>query len=86
MSSTENTTIIRSEIWYHDGSVVLQAQNTQFRVHWGVLSQHSVFFRDMHRLPQPDPSEQLSVDGRPVIELQDTVKDVECLLSALYNP
>ncbi|KAJ7712649.1 hypothetical protein B0H14DRAFT_3018137 [Mycena olivaceomarginata] len=86
MSSTENTTIIRSEIWYHDGSVVLQAQNTQFRVHWGVLSQHSVFFRNMHRLPQPDPSEQLSVDGCPVIELQDTVKDVKCLLSALYNP
>ncbi|KAJ7741480.1 hypothetical protein B0H14DRAFT_2989301 [Mycena olivaceomarginata] len=74
MSSTENTTIIRSEIWYHNGSVVLQAQNTQFCVHWGVLSQHSVFFRDMHRLPQPDPSEQLSVDGCPVIELQDTVR------------
>jgi hypothetical protein len=86
MSSTENATIIRSEIWYHDGSVILQAQSTQFRVHWGVLSQHSVFFCDMHWLPQLDPSEQLSVDGCPVIELQDTVKDIKYLLSALYNP
>ncbi|KAF7351128.1 BTB domain-containing protein [Mycena sanguinolenta] len=29
---TETTSITRSEIWYKDGSVVLQAENTQFRV------------------------------------------------------
>ncbi|KAJ7169113.1 hypothetical protein C8R43DRAFT_982299 [Mycena crocata] len=32
---TENAPITRSNIWHKDGSVVLQVENTQFRVHWG---------------------------------------------------
>ncbi|KAJ7125131.1 hypothetical protein C8R44DRAFT_914756, partial [Mycena epipterygia] len=76
--------IERSEIWYKDGSVVLQAQGTQFRVHWGVLSQHSSFFREMEDLPQPP--EQDSVEGCPVVELSDSAADVEHLLRTLYNP
>jgi hypothetical protein len=79
-----DTPLTRSEIWYLDGSVVLQAQNTQFRVHWGVLAQQSSFFRDIQGLPQP--ADQPSVDGCPVIQLQDDVADVENLLKALYNP
>jgi len=79
----ENGSITRSDIWYKDGSVVLQAHHTQFRVHWGVLSQHSSFFREMEDLPQP-PS-QPSVDGCAVIDLPDDVADVEHLLRALYN-
>ncbi|KAJ7686531.1 hypothetical protein B0H17DRAFT_714011 [Mycena rosella] len=83
---TEDTPpISRSKtIWYKDGSVVLQAQNTQFRVHWGVLSLHSSFFRDMQDVPQPP--EQESVEGCPLIEVSDTVSDLENLLNALYNP
>ncbi|KAJ6589870.1 hypothetical protein DFH09DRAFT_1026995 [Mycena vulgaris] len=77
-------TVTRSEIWHNDGSVVLQAENTQFRVHWSVLSLHSPFFRDMQGLPQPP--DQPSIDGCPVIELPDGVQDVEHLLKALYNP
>lgn len=76
--------ITRSDIWYHDGSLVLQAHNIQFRVHWSVLSQHSSFFRDMQGLPQPP--DQPSVDGCPILELSDTVADIEHLLKALYNP
>ncbi|KAJ7350777.1 hypothetical protein DFH08DRAFT_695113 [Mycena albidolilacea] len=74
----------RSEIWYGDGSVVLQARGTQFRVYWGILAQQSSFFRDMQSLPQP--SDQPSVDGCPVIELHDDVADVEYLLKALFVP
>ncbi|KAJ7668644.1 hypothetical protein DFH06DRAFT_982852 [Mycena polygramma] len=81
---TEETAITRSEIWYKDGSVVLQAQNTQFRVHWTLLAQHSSVFHDMQGLLQPPG--QPSVEGCPVVELQDTVVDVEHLLKALYNP
>ncbi|KAF8146888.1 hypothetical protein K438DRAFT_1868551 [Mycena galopus ATCC 62051] len=81
---TENETITHSEtIWYPDGSVVLQAQSTQFRVHWSILSQNSSFFRDMQGLPQPP--DQPSVDDCPVIELPDDAADVENLLKALYN-
>ncbi|KAJ7125130.1 hypothetical protein C8R44DRAFT_782400 [Mycena epipterygia] len=76
-------TITRSDIWYQDGSIVLQVQDTQFRVHWGVLAQHSSFFRDMQGLPQPP--DQPSADDCPIVELSDSATDVEHLLKALYN-
>ncbi|KAJ7125107.1 hypothetical protein C8R44DRAFT_782342 [Mycena epipterygia] len=74
----------RSEIWHKDGSVVLQAESIQFRVHWSVLAMHSSFFRDMQDLHQPPDQE--SIDGCPVVEMQDAVVDVEHLLRVLYNP
>ncbi|KAJ7223084.1 hypothetical protein GGX14DRAFT_352018 [Mycena pura] len=81
---TEEPQITRSEVWHDDGSVVLQAENTQFRVHWSVLSLHSSFFREMRALPQPP--DQPSVEGCPVIRLHDSSADVQYLLDALYNP
>jgi hypothetical protein len=82
---TEDAPITRSDIWFTDGSVVLQAQNTQFRVHWGVLTQNSSFFRDMQALPQGNV-EQPTVEGCPLVELHDDVEDVKHLLTTLYNP
>ncbi|KAJ7075313.1 hypothetical protein C8R43DRAFT_910758 [Mycena crocata] len=82
---TEDAPITRSATWYTDGSIVLQAQHTQFRVHWGVLAQHSSFFRDMQDLPQPP--DQPSVDGCPLVELLlDSAEDVGHLLRVLYDP
>ncbi|KAJ7270066.1 hypothetical protein B0H12DRAFT_823555 [Mycena haematopus] len=81
---TENEDITRSNIWYDDGSVVLQAGNTQFRVHWAILAKHSPFFHQMRGLPQPP--NQPSVDGCPLVELPDASIDVEFLLEALYSP
>ncbi|KAJ7496929.1 hypothetical protein FB451DRAFT_1017263 [Mycena latifolia] len=81
---TEDAPITRSDIWHSDGSVVLQTEDTQFRVHWGVLALHSSFFRDMQGLPQPP--DQPSVDGCPVVELQDSTTDVTHLLKVLYDP
>ncbi|KAJ7188686.1 hypothetical protein C8R46DRAFT_1341379 [Mycena filopes] len=81
---TEDARITRSEVWYSDGSVVLQAENTQFRVHWSILGVNSSFFRDMQGLPQPP--DEASVDGCPVVVLHDAVLDVEHLLKVLYDP
>ncbi|KAF8216746.1 hypothetical protein K438DRAFT_1558240 [Mycena galopus ATCC 62051] len=83
---TEYTTITRSETWFRDGNVVLQAASMQFRVHWGVLARHSSVFcdHDMQGLPQPPG--QPSVDGCPVIKLSDAPDDVEHLLKVLYSP
>ncbi|KAJ7188671.1 hypothetical protein C8R46DRAFT_1205812 [Mycena filopes] len=84
---TEDTVpITRSELWHTDGSVVLQAENTQFRVHFSVLAMHSTFFRDLQGLPQPSDQPDPTVDGCPVVELQDTATDVEHLLKAVYEP
>ncbi|KAJ7668654.1 hypothetical protein DFH06DRAFT_1182184 [Mycena polygramma] len=78
----EPTPVTRSEeFWHSDGSVVLQAENTQFRVHWGLLSLHSSFFRDL-----PQPPGQPNIDGCPIVELHDAVEDVFQLLMALYTP
>jgi len=77
--------VVRStDIWYDDGSVILQAESTQFRVHWTVLAQHSSVFSDMRAVPQP-PDEPL-VEGCPVIQLSDSIQDLQHLLRALYNP
>ncbi|KAK7023068.1 BTB domain-containing protein [Favolaschia claudopus] len=77
--------VTRSEIWHTDGSVILQSNCTQFRVHWSVLAMHSGFFNGMLGLPQPP--DQPNVDGCPIIELcDDSEEDVACLLRALYDP
>ncbi|KAF7351076.1 BTB domain-containing protein [Mycena sanguinolenta] len=81
---TEDVSITRSTVWYRDGSVILQATNIQFRVHWGVLSQHSSFFRALEDFPQP--SDQPTIDGSPIVELPDSAADIEHLLTALYDP
>ncbi|KAJ6631590.1 hypothetical protein B0H10DRAFT_1772398 [Mycena sp. CBHHK59/15] len=80
---TENTSITCSEIWCNDGSVILQAHFTQFHIHWSVLSLHSSFFREMQSLPQPP--DQPSVEGCPIIKLSDSEADLTHLLEALYN-
>lgn len=50
------------DLWFQDGSVILATESSLFRVHISVLSRHSLFFRDMFRLPQPPqiPSQRLS--------------------------
>jgi hypothetical protein len=80
-----DASLTRSKIWYKDGSIVLQAEKTQFRVHWSVLSENSDFFAGLEGLPQPN--DRPTVDGCPLVELSDdAVVDVEYLLKALYTP
>lgn len=82
------------DLWFSDGSVVLKSDNIMFRVHMSVLSRHSVFFRDMFTLPQPIPaasssnsnhSQDETVEGCPVVLLQDSADDLTSLLVALYD-
>lgn len=70
----------RSDIWFEDGNVVLQAENTQFRVHRGVLTKSSEVFRDMFAIPQP-----ATVDECPLVHLADTAEQVQWVLKALYG-
>ncbi|KAJ7145140.1 hypothetical protein C8R43DRAFT_551540 [Mycena crocata] len=85
-TDSDGAEMTRSEIWHLDGSIILQAHKTQFRVHWSVLSLHSSFFRDMQGLPQPDSPDQPSIDGCPIIEVSDSAEDVKHLLKTLYDP
>lgn len=74
---------VRSTIWLEDGNVVLQVQNTQFRVHRSMLSLHSSVFRDMFQFPQPFGEHD--VDGCPVVHLTDDPDDFEQLLKVVYD-
>jgi len=76
----------RSTFWFDDGNVILQAENTQFRVHRSLMSLHSNVFKDMFSMPQPtDTMTMRSVDGCPVITLFDKASDLEYILSIFYE-
>ncbi|KAF7370421.1 BTB domain-containing protein [Mycena sanguinolenta] len=83
-TESEDGSITRSQMWISDGNVVLQASQMQFRVHWSVLARNSSVFRDMQGLPQP-PDEP-TIDGCPVVHLSDDPNDIGHLLEVLYTP
>ncbi|KII84003.1 hypothetical protein PLICRDRAFT_702259 [Plicaturopsis crispa FD-325 SS-3] len=72
-----------SEIWYKDGSIVLQAENTRFRVHSTVLAQNSPIFEDMLNIGESRGEDR--VEGCPLVVLHDSAQDLESLLRALYD-
>lgn len=76
---------IRSEVWFEDGNIVLQAGGTQFKVYRGILSQSSSVFKDMFSLPQPPEKDEDLIEGCPIVHLSDSVKEVEHMLEALYQ-
>ncbi|KAJ7167231.1 hypothetical protein C8R43DRAFT_984555 [Mycena crocata] len=43
-----------TDVWFDDGTVILQAEQTLFRVYRGVLAAQSTIFRDMFSISQPD--------------------------------
>ncbi|KIP08881.1 hypothetical protein PHLGIDRAFT_358088 [Phlebiopsis gigantea 11061_1 CR5-6] len=75
----------RSEdVWFEDGTVVLQVENTLFRVYSGLLSRHSPFFKHLFTLPQPPDAE--CCDGCPLIKLvADDAEDVRDFLLAIHE-
>ncbi|KAJ7622199.1 hypothetical protein FB45DRAFT_753136, partial [Roridomyces roridus] len=78
--------IIRSKVWYSDGSVVLQAEMTQFRVHNSILAASSTVFKDMFEVGHAPGDDDSKVDGQPLVHLyDDNANDVELVLMALYD-
>ena len=76
------------DLWFSDGSVVLKAESTLFRVHKSQLARRSLFFRDLFSLPQP-ASDAVGLDGAfddcPLLVLHDSAEDLSNLLKALYD-
>jgi len=75
--------VTRSELWLADGNLVIQAESTQFRVHRSILSMHSNILNDCFGIPQPE--EQETVEGCPIIHVSDSAADMKCILSLLYK-
>ena len=77
--------VIRSDIWLDDGSIVLQADNTQFRFYKGLLARHSQIFADMIAVVHPQNDEH-TVEDCTVVTLSDSAQDVRFMLLWLLDP
>lgn len=77
------TNLVRSDIWFEDGNVILVAGNIAFKVHRGQLSRHSDIFRDLFSIPQPQG--QPLFEDCLMVELHDSPSDLTFLLKALYD-
>ncbi len=59
------------ELWFEDGKIVLVAEDRAFKIHRGILSVHSVVFRDMFQTPQPSNGAD-DIEKCPSIRLYDS--------------
>ncbi|KAJ7762633.1 hypothetical protein B0H16DRAFT_1311684 [Mycena metata] len=71
------------ELWFSDGTLVLVAGTSMFRVYGGLLAKHSPVFGHMLESPQSDDAEL--IDGTPVVHLADNQDDLKYFLSALID-
>lgn len=76
--------VTRSDIWFQDGNIIIQAEQRQFKIHRGVLIAQSSVFGDMFSLPQPLSGEQEAVEGCPVVRVSDSAIDIDIALRALF--
>lgn len=73
-----------SDLWFDDGSVVLVAEGTGFRVHRGLLARHSGIFHDTFSMPQPVDVE--THENCQVVRLtEDSAADWATILGILYD-
>ncbi|KAI0648600.1 hypothetical protein C8Q79DRAFT_903734 [Trametes meyenii] len=72
-----------ADFWFEDGSVVIVAEDTGFRVHRSLLARVSSVFQDTFSIPQPPDAH--AHQGVPALELQDSAHDMKCLLYAIYD-
>ncbi|KAJ7113297.1 hypothetical protein C8R43DRAFT_1091420 [Mycena crocata] len=75
--------IVRSELWFLDGNIVIIASSVAFKVHRGQLRRHSEVFDDLFSIPQP--KDQDLYDDCPWVEVYDCPSDVLHFLKALYD-
>ncbi|KAJ7610474.1 hypothetical protein FB45DRAFT_844591 [Roridomyces roridus] len=71
------------DLWFSDGTLVIQAETKLFRVAGGILAARSSVFKDMLSIPQP--SDQAAIDGCPSVFLHDSAQDVEYFLKAIFD-
>lgn len=78
-----------TDVWFDDGTCVLQAENTVFKVYFGLLAKYSVYFQTIVSLPQPDAN---SEEPQPMYEncplivlLGDSAVDAKWFLKALTD-
>lgn len=76
--------LVRDEdYWLDDGNIVLAVQGRTFRVHKSVLCRTAPFFSTLFSVPQPADRE--TMEGCPLVHMQDSLQEVRLLLRIIYN-
>ncbi|KAF7322226.1 BTB domain-containing protein [Mycena kentingensis (nom. inval.)] len=83
MSTAPNQLRRVDGLWFADGNLVIQAEDTVFRVYGHFLGQHSAIFSDMLALPPSLNTE--SYEGCPLVRLPDSAEDALHFLKALFD-
>ena len=74
------------EFWYRDGSVVLKAGDTLFKVYHQVLAKKSTVFNDIFKTAARNPNSNLAYhEGLPIIELTDDPKELVYFLRSIND-
>ncbi|KAJ7181485.1 hypothetical protein C8R43DRAFT_1170392, partial [Mycena crocata] len=77
------------ELWFNDRNLVIQAENSQFRVYrkffWQLVLQFSTF-KDMLSFPQPSLTDAEFIEGCPIVRLPDSSWEVTFFLKAIFLP
>lgn len=71
------------EFWLDDGTVILIAHDTGFRVYRGLLAAQSPVFRNSFSFSSPYKSAEERIDGYPVVRLTDSPEDLRHLLRVI---
>ena len=71
------------DLYMEDGSVVLLAENTVFRVYLKWLGKKSDVFAQLASFDDVQPPDSEMYDGCPLIRLSDTAEDLEHFLAAM---
>ncbi|KAF7359026.1 BTB domain-containing protein [Mycena sanguinolenta] len=79
----DNTPTRVEELWFEDGGLVVQAEQSLFRVSRGILAARSSVFKDMLAFTQPPNAE--TIDGCPVVRLPDSAEDVKRFFRAIFD-
>ncbi|KAJ7663670.1 hypothetical protein B0H17DRAFT_867480, partial [Mycena rosella] len=70
-------------LWFDDGNIVICAHNVLFRVFRGILAARSPVFAEMLAFPQAEDAE--TIDGCPVLHLDDSAADTMYFLKAIFD-
>ena len=79
-SSGRLATTRYEDLWFEDGNVILAVGDKEFKLYRGPLMAHSLAFRDMLSLPQPESGPASADDACPVIRLDESVENLRHLL------
>ena len=77
-------TPIRGQPYLDNGNIILAVEQTHFRIYYGVLAAASVVLANMASVSET-PDNKISVDGCPVIELEDSAEDWGYVLRNIFE-